>query len=59
MKTIDVSITSNETEASHRLGNKKKNVIVWVINRKHCFQALQNKKELQSVNENGIGIIML
>ena len=42
LKATDV--TSNEIEACHRLGAKKKNVIVRVINRKHCLEALRNKK---------------
>ena len=44
LKAIDVSITTNEIEACHRLGKKKKNVIVRVINRKHCLKALQIRK---------------
>ena len=36
LKEIDVDITTNEIEACYYLGKKKKNVIVWVINRKHC-----------------------
>ena len=39
MKAIDVNITTNEIEACHHLGKKNKNVIVWVINRKHCLKA--------------------
>ena len=31
LKSIDVNITSNETEACHRLGKKKKDVIVQVV----------------------------
>ena len=57
MKAIDVNITANETEASHRLGKKKKNVIVRVINRKHCLKALRNKKKLKSIDKNAIGIL--
>ena len=56
MKAIDVNITTNEIEACHRLGKKKKNAIVRVINRKHCLQALQNKKKLKSIDKNAIGI---
>ena len=56
LKAIDVNITRNEIEACHRLGNKKKNVIVWVINRKHCLKALQNKKKLKSIDKNAKGI---
>ena len=56
MKAIDVNITTNEIEACHRLGKKKKNVIVWVINRKHCLKALRNKKKLKSIDKNTIGI---
>ena len=40
MKAIDFSITTNEIEACHRLGKKKKNVTVRVITRKHCLKAL-------------------
>ena len=40
LKAIDVNITTNEIEACHRLGKKNKNVIVRVINRKHCLKAL-------------------
>ena len=40
LKAIDVSITSNKIEACLCLGKKKKNVIVWVINRKYCLKAL-------------------
>ena len=56
LKAIDVNITTNEIEACHRLGKKKKNAIVRVINRKHCLQALQNKKKLKSIDKNAIGI---
>ena len=38
LKVIDVNITMNEIEACHCLGKKKKNVSVWVINRKHCLR---------------------
>ena len=31
LKAIDVNITTNETEASHRLGKKKKNFIVRLL----------------------------
>ena len=51
LKAIDVNVTRNEIEACHRLGKKKKNVIVWVINRKHCLKALQNKKKLKSIEK--------
>ena len=40
LKAIDVNITSNEIEACHCFGKKKKNVIVRVINRKPCLKAL-------------------
>ena len=40
LKAIDVNITTNEIEACHRLGKKKKNVTVRVITRKHCLKAL-------------------
>ena len=40
LKVIDDSITSNGIEACHCLGKKKKNIIVRVINRKHCLRAL-------------------
>ena len=56
LKAIDVNITTNEIEACHRLGKKKKNVIVRVINRKHCLKPLQNKKKLKSIDKNIIGI---
>ena len=56
LKAIGVNITTNEIEACHRLGKKKKNVIVRVINRKHCLKALQNKKKLKSIDKNAIGI---
>ena len=56
LKAIDVNITSNEIEACHRLGKKKKNVIVRVINRKHCLKALRNKKKLKAIYKNSIGI---
>ena len=56
LKAIDVNITTNEIEACHRLGKKKNNVIVWVINRKNCIKALRNKKKLKSINKNAIGI---
>ena len=44
LKAIDVNSTTKEIEACHCLGKRKKNVIVWVINRKHCLNALRNKK---------------
>ena len=56
LKAIDVNITTNEIEVSHRLGKKKENVIVRVINRKHCLKALQNKKKFKSIDKNAIGI---
>ena len=56
LKAIDVNITTNEIEVCHRLGNKKENVIVRVINRKHCLKALQNKKKFKSIDKNAIGI---
>ena len=56
LKAIGVNITTNEIEACHRLGKKKKKVIVRVINRKHCLKALQNKKKLKSIDKNAIGI---
>ena len=55
-KAIDVNITTNEIEAFHRLGKKKKNVIVRVISRKHCLKALRNKKKLKSIDKNAVGI---
>ena len=54
MKAIDVNITANEIEDCHRRGKKKKNVIVWVIKRKHCLKALRNKKQLKSIDKNAI-----
>ena len=48
LKAIDVNSTSNEVEAFHHLGPKKKNVFVWVIDRKHCLKALRNKKSSSS-----------
>ena len=56
LKAIDVNITTNEIEACHHLGKKKKNVIVRVINRKHCLKALRNKKKLKSIDKNTMGI---
>ena len=56
LKAIYVSTTSNEIEACHSLRKKKKIVIVRVINTKHCLKALQNKKKLNSINKNAIGI---
>ena len=44
LKVIDVNITTNEIEACHRLGKKKKNVILRVTKGKHCLKALRNKK---------------
>ena len=35
---------------------KKKNVIVQVINRKHCLKSLQNKKKLKSFDKIAIAI---
>ena len=48
LKEIDVNSTSNEIEAFHHLGPKKKNVFARVINRKHCLKALRNKKSSSS-----------
>ena len=45
LKAIDVNVTTNEIEACHHLGKKKKNAIVRVINRKHCLKAPRNKKK--------------
>ena len=55
LKAIDVNITTNQIETCHRLG-KKKNVIVRVVNRKHCLKAMQNKNKLQSIDKNTIDI---
>ena len=55
LEAIDVNITTNEKEACHRLGKKTKNLIVRVINRKHCLKALWNKKKLKSIDKNAIG----
>ena len=54
--SIVVNSTTNEIEACHCLGKKKKNVIVRVIDRKHCLKALRNKKKLKSIDKNVIGI---
>ena len=56
LKAIGVNITSNEIEACHRHGKKKKIVIVRVINRKHRLKALRNKKKLKSIDKNAIDI---
>ena len=56
LKAIDVNITSNEIEACHRLGKKKKKIIVRLINRKHCLKALRNKKKLKSIDKNATGV---
>ena len=56
LKAIDVNITTNEIEACHCLGKKKENVIVPVINKKHCLKTLRNKKKLMSIDKNSIGI---
>ena len=56
LKAIDVNNTTNEIEACHRLGKKNKNVIVRVINRKHCLKALRKKKNLKAIDKNAIGI---
>ena len=56
LKVIDASITSNGIEACHCLGKKKKNIIVRVVNRKHCLRALWNNKTLKSIDKNAIGI---
>ena len=56
MKAIDVNVTTNEIEACPRLGKKTKNVIVRVINRKHCLKALRNKKKFKSIDKNAVGI---
>ena len=56
LKAIDVNIIKNEIEACHRLGKKKKNVILRFINRKHCLKALRNKKKLKPIDKNAIGI---
>ena len=56
LKVIDVNITTKDVEACHRLGKKKKNVIVRVIDRKQRLKALQNKKKLKSIDKNAIGI---
>ena len=42
LKTIDVYISLNEV--------KEKNVIVHIINKKHCLQTMQNKKKLKRIN---------
>ena len=53
-KATDVSVTSSEIEAFRRLGKKRKNVIVRVLNRKHCLKTQQNKKKF--TDKNAIGI---
>ena len=56
LKAINANITTKEIDAYHRLGKKQKNVIVQVINRKHFLKALRNKKKLNSIDKNAIGI---
>ena len=56
LKAIDINTASNEIEACHRLGKKNKNVILRVINRKHCLKALRNKKKLKPIYKNSMGI---
>ena len=56
LKAINVNITTNEMEACRRLGKKKKNVVVRIINIKHCLKALRNKKKLKAIDKNDIGI---
>ena len=56
MKAIDVYTTKNEIEACHRLGKKKRHVILRVISRKHCLKAARNKNTLKSIDSNAIGI---
>ena len=55
MKAIDVTIISNEIEASHRLEKKKKNVIVPVAKSENCLQELWNKKKVKSIDKNFVG----
>ena len=47
---IDVDINSNDIEACHRIGAKKGNVIIRLVNRKHCLSALRNRKKLKSLD---------
>ena len=56
LKTINVDITSNEIETYYRLSKKKKDVIIRVINRKHCLQELRNKKQLKFSDKTALGI---
>ena len=56
VEVINVNVTMNEIETSHRLGKKKNNVIVRFINRKHCLKTLKNKKKLKSIDKNTLGI---
>ena len=51
-----MSILLRIKQACHRLGKKNKNVIVRVINRKHCLKALRDKKKLKSIDKNAVGI---
>ena len=55
MKAIDVTIISNEIEASHRLEKKKKNAIVPVAKSENCLQELWNKKKVKSIDKNFVG----
>ena len=55
LKAKDVNITTNQIETCHRLG-KKKNIIVRVVNRKHCLKVMQNKNKLQSIDKSTIDI---
>ena len=52
LKSIGVTVTSNQIHSVHRIGKSKpsrpRNVIVRFVNRKHAFSALKNKKKLNS-----------
>ena len=52
---VNVKVTKNDTEASHRLSDSRKTIVKFV-NRKHSFKALKNKKMLRSVDLTSIGL---
>ena len=52
---VNVKVTKNDIEACHWLGDSRK-TIVRLVNRKHSFEALKNKKMLMSVDLTSIGL---
>ena len=51
---LNINITSKDVEDCHRLGKDGKNIIVRLVNRKHCYQALNRKMDLRKIDNSSL-----